>query len=165
MSAMEPERGVSPSDEVRSDLTRAVTAMYSASQGVQHDFAKAHKLSDTDFRALSAIYVAENEGRPLTGAGLGKILSLTPAAVSYLVDRLVSSGHVTRDRDPVDRRRLVLGYSAHGHAVAAEFFGPLGARTREALARFDDDELALALDVITAMTGAMRAAGPTSGEN
>lgn len=149
------------------EVTRTLTAVYAASQGVQHSFAKEHALSDTDFRALTAIYVAENQGRPLTGAGLGKELSLSPAAVSYLVDRLVASGHATRDRDPSDRRRLVLRYSEHGRQVAGNFFGPLGARTQAALASFDDEELATALDVIDAMIGAIRgkAEPPASGED
>lgn len=141
------------------DLSEAVAAGYAASHRLAHDFAQGHDLHTTDFRALTAIYVAENAGEPLTASRLGAELSLSSGAVTYLVDRLIASGHVRRDRDPADRRRVVLTYADHGRGVAGAFFGPLAMRTHAALAGFDDADLRTGLAVMEALTDAIRDGG------
>lgn len=126
-----------------------------ASERLGHVFADSQSLHPTDFRALSAIFRAERQGRTLTGKDLAAQLQLSPAAITYVVDRLVESGHVERERDPADRRRVVLRYSDPGREVAVAFFGPLLRAHGTALAGFADDDLAVAGRVLSTIVAAL----------
>ena len=57
------------------------------------------------------------------------------SSVSVVVTRLVKSGHVSRDRDPRDARRLLLNLTKNGRAIVQK--APLAAQKRvlEALER------------------------------
>lgn len=130
-----------------------------ASDRIGAVFASRHDLHQTDFRALTAISRAEREGDPLTGRRLADELRLTPAAVSYLVDRLAEAGHVWREPDPRDRRRVLLHIGEEGMAVASAFFGPLSRTHDAALAQYSEEELELCLRFLTDVNGALDAFG------
>ncbi|MDG4765495.1 MarR family transcriptional regulator [Solwaraspora sp. WMMD406] len=136
---------------------------------VGHAFAGLHGLHATDLQALIAVMDAENTGTPITPGGLAVQLSLTSSSVTALVDRLERAGHLRRDRDPDDRRKVRLRYAEPGARLATEFFAPLGRRTDAVMAQFSDAELATIrrfLDAIGETTRAHRdevRAAPGSG--
>ncbi|MEU4838547.1 MarR family winged helix-turn-helix transcriptional regulator [Nocardia testacea] len=138
--------------EIAADI-RALTAV---SEQIGHLFAHSHNLRSNDFRALTHIATAEAEGRPLTAGQLRELMGLSPAAITYLIERMIASGHIQRETDPGDRRRVLLHYSDHGMSVAGEFFHPLGRRTRAALAGLPTADLAAAHRVLAAVVAAMR---------
>jgi DNA-binding MarR family transcriptional regulator len=45
---------------------------------------------------------------------IARSMSLDPARVTHLTDKLVSLGYLTRDGDPIDRRRCLLGLTREG---------------------------------------------------
>ena len=100
--------------------------------------------------------VAETTGRPITSGELRERMGLSGAAITYLVDRTMASGHITRQSDPDDRRKVILRYSESGLDTARAFFAPLGLHTRTAMAHLPDDDLAAARRVFTALIDAMR---------
>jgi DNA-binding transcriptional ArsR family regulator len=61
-------------------------------------------LSAADHRALGLI----SRAGAVTAGELAQLTGLSPGAVTGLVDRLESAGHVRRERDPADRRRVVV---------------------------------------------------------
>lgn len=122
-------------------LVSQVQALALASDRIGTVFAGQHHLHTTDFRALTLIYRAEREGVPLTARQLADHLQVSPGAVTYVVDRLAASGHVYRDADPTDRRRVLLRFGEHGRQVAGAFFGPLGRVHAEAMASYSVDDL------------------------
>lgn len=126
-------------------LVAQVQVLALASDRIGTAFASQHDLHTTDFRALTAIHRAERAGQPLTARQLADQLQVSPAAVTYLVDRLTASGHVHRDADPTDRRRVLLRFGDHGREVAGAFFGPLGQAHAEAMASYSEDDLATCL--------------------
>ncbi|WP_425307990.1 MarR family transcriptional regulator [Ammonicoccus fulvus] len=134
------------------DLVRALSA---ASTRVAHDFAHLHELGENDMRALMLIYMADVEGTPMSTSQVAQALGLTPAGGSYLVDRLVHSGHIRREPHPNDRRKTLLRYSESGMEVARGFFGPLFRANHRALAGHDDAALAAAISVLRAVVGSM----------
>jgi DNA-binding MarR family transcriptional regulator len=103
-------------------LLRRVTV---ESQRLGHEFAARHGLHPTDFEALVHVMDAEGGGTPLTPGELAGKLRLSSGATTAVVDRLEKQGHVRRDRDDVDRRKVHLRWAEHGVAVAMEFFGGL----------------------------------------
>jgi DNA-binding MarR family transcriptional regulator len=131
---------------------RAITAQ---SDRIGRHFARLHDVSSGDFHALLHIMVAESTGAPLTLAQLRQRMDLSAAAVTYLVDRMIESGHIRRDADPEDRRKWLLRHEDRGLTLAHAFFTPLGSYLHSAMAELGDQDLAAAHRVFTAMLGAM----------
>jgi DNA-binding MarR family transcriptional regulator len=138
--------------QVSADL-RVLTA---ESEQIGRIFAVVHDVRPTDFRALLHVMVAETRGQPITSGELRQRMGLSGAAITYLVDRMMTSGHITRQSDPGDRRKVILRYSESGLDTAREFFAPLGAHTRTAMADLPDADLAAARRVFAALIEAMR---------
>jgi DNA-binding MarR family transcriptional regulator len=134
-----------------------VRALSAESEQIGRSFAGLHDLTPNDFRALVHILVADDDGVPLTAGELRKRMGLSGAAITYLVERMIASGHIRRESDPADRRKVILRYDQHGMAVARDFFTPLSAHTRTALGDLPDEDLAAAHRVFTALVEAMRA--------
>lgn len=131
---------------------RAVTAQ---SDRIGRHFARQHDVSGNDFHALLHVMVAETAGTPLTMAQLRQRMDVSPAAITYLVDRMIDAGHVRRESDPADRRKALLRYEESGMELAHGFFMPLGVHLRAALAGLPDKDLAAAHRVFDAMITAM----------
>ncbi|GAA2061890.1 MarR family winged helix-turn-helix transcriptional regulator [Williamsia deligens] len=134
-------------------------ALSAASEQIGRAFAARHDLSANDFQALLRIMVADVDGEPLTVGRLGASLGMSSAAMTYLVERMIASGHIRREPDPDDRRRVILRYDEHGMEVARGFFGPLVSLTRSALTDIADDDLATAHRVFSVLIDAIRAYG------
>ena len=113
-----------------------------------HLYAEAKGLYGNDFRALCMMDAAERSGLQLTAGELAQQLSLSSGAVTYLVERLVASGHVERQSDPNDRRKVLLVRSAQGREVSQGYVSPLDSLSQVALAEFEADELTTVSRVI-----------------
>ncbi len=100
--------------------------------------------------------VAETAGQPITSGELGQRMGLSGAGITYLVDRLIDSGHVRRDSHPADRRKVILRYAELGLNTARSFFTPLQKHTHAALVDLVDADLAAAHRAFTALIAAMR---------
>lgn len=119
-------------------------------------FAAMHQVHASDFRALLHILVAETAGRPLTSGELRQKMGLSASAITYLVERMIDSGHLRRESDPADRRKVILRYADHGRETATAFFTPLAAHTHAAMAEICDADLIAAHRVLTALIDSMR---------
>lgn len=144
----------------RTDLEKVISgdvrAMAAESEQIGRSFAGRHDLGVNDFRALVHIMVADEAGSPLTAGELRRRMGLSAAAITYLVERLIDSGHIIRESDPADRRKVILRYADHGLAVAGAFFTPLAQHNHAALAGLPDADLVAAHRVFTAIVTAMR---------
>jgi DNA-binding MarR family transcriptional regulator len=139
-------------DKLMSADMRAVTAQ---SDRIGRHFARQNEVSGNDFHALLHVMVAETAGTPLTMAQLRQRMDVSPAAITYLVDRMIEAGHVRREADPCDRRKALLRYEQSGMELAHGFFTPLGAHLRDALTDLPDKDLLAAHRVFSAMIAAM----------
>jgi DNA-binding MarR family transcriptional regulator len=153
------KRGTQSSPPNRADLEklmsadmRAVTAQ---SDRLGRYFARQNDVSGNDFHALLHVMVAEDAGTPLTMAQLRQRMDVSPAAITYLVDRLIDAGHVRRESDPADRRKALLRYENSGMELAHAFFEPLGVHVHSALAELPDEDLLAADRVFMALIDAM----------
>ena len=134
-----------------------VRAMTAESDQIGSHFAGRHEVAANDFRALLHIMVAETSGVPLTAGDLRRQMGMSGAAITYLVERMIASGHVRRESDPADRRKVILRVADHGMEVGRGFFTPLAEHTRRALADIPDADLVAAHRTFTAVIDAMRA--------
>jgi DNA-binding MarR family transcriptional regulator len=141
---------------LESQITADLRILTAESEQIGRVFAAAHDVRPTDFRALLHVMVAETSGRPITSGELRQRMGLSGAAITYLVDRMVASGHLTRQSDLTDRRKVMLRYSEPGMDTARAFFAPLGLHTSNAMAELPDADLVAAHRVFTALIEAMR---------
>jgi len=80
----------------------------------------------------------------LTAGELAKQTGLTTASITGVVDRLAEAGFVTRERDPHDRRRVVVRLVLdRAMQQVASVFLPVMRSWREMAAHYTDDELRL----------------------
>ncbi len=142
---------------LESRMAADVRALTAESDEIGRVFAARHDVAANDFRALLHVMVAETAGTPLTAGDLRRQMGLSAAAITYLVERMMASGHFLRESDPSDRRKVILRVADQGMTVAREFFTPLAEQTRGALTEFSDDELDIGHRVFTALIEAMRA--------
>lgn len=143
--------------ELESLISADLRALTSESDQIGQLFAASQDVRIADFNALLHIMVAETAGAPITSGELRNRMGLSGAAITYMVDRLIESGHIRRESHPADRRKVVLRYAPAGLDTARSFFTPLRRHTHAALAGLPDAELAAAHRVFTALITAMRA--------
>jgi DNA-binding MarR family transcriptional regulator len=158
-------------DAVRSGLERVIAAdlreLTSESDWIARTFAEQNDLSANEFRALLFVMIAEAENLRMTAGDLRKQMGLSGAAITYLVERMTCAGHLRRESDPGDRRKVILRYGDRGKEVARRFFAVLHDHHHAAMADLPDADLQAAHRTFCAMITAMRgfregaAAGPT----
>jgi DNA-binding MarR family transcriptional regulator len=153
---MNPDQGAT--ERVRLEVLIAADARALAAESDQIGlvFAAAHQVHSSDFRALLHILVAESAGTPLTSGELRHKMGLSAAAITYLVERMIKSGHIRRDSDPADRRKVILRHADHDLDIADAFFTPLAAHTHAAMVDLPDTDLTAGHRVLTALIDAMR---------
>lgn len=117
-------------------------------------FARRNRMPAHDVHALTVIVNAERQGAPATPGDLQRALTLTSGAVTGLVDRLVRAGHVRRQPDERDRRRVRLHSGEAGRRLGQQFFGPLGERTDRIMAARSPAELAVIESFLAEVVGA-----------
>ena len=71
---------------------------------LNHQVGARLKMRDVDFDCLNLL----NQHGPLGPGALAKLAGLHPATMTGVLDRLEKAGWATRDRDPVDRRAVVV---------------------------------------------------------
>jgi DNA-binding MarR family transcriptional regulator len=80
---------------------------------------------------------------PVTAGTIGEHTGLTTGAVTGLMDRLEKAGYVQRERDPRDRRKVVVQLLPNERmdALLATAFGPLADDMTTVAARYSDVEV------------------------
>ena len=91
----------------------------------------------TDGRCMD---ILERTGR-MTAGQLAAASGLTTGAVTTVLDRLERAGYVSRIRDTVDRRRVLVELTHEARRHAWEAYGPLAEGGRTLVERFSDEEL------------------------
>ncbi|MEU4319408.1 MarR family winged helix-turn-helix transcriptional regulator [Nocardia fluminea] len=142
--------------QLETGIAQDLRALTAIAEQIGHVFARSNDLRPNDFRALMHVATADAEGTPISAGRLSKVMGISAPAVTYLVERMIESGHLERVPDPADRRRVNLTYTDHGMSVAAGFFGPIGSRTRAALSALPDADLSAAHRVLVSVTTALR---------
>ncbi|BDB41346.1 MULTISPECIES: MarR family winged helix-turn-helix transcriptional regulator [Mycobacterium] len=153
---MDPDEQSSGRAALEEMIAADLREMSTESDQIGRLFAVSHAVRPTDFRALLHIMVAETAGRPMTSGDLSEQMGMSGAAITYLVDRLIDSGHIRRDSHPADRRKVVLRYADPGLQTARSFFTPLGGHVHRGLSELSDADLAAAHRVFGALIGSMR---------
>jgi DNA-binding transcriptional ArsR family regulator len=99
-------------------------------------------INATDLNCLNIVALTG----PMTAGELARATGLTTASITGVLDRLEEGGFIARERDPGDRRRVIVGLKAGpGLREIGPTFGPLIMAWRSTASRYSDDELRLIL--------------------
>jgi DNA-binding MarR family transcriptional regulator len=100
--------------------------------------AAAAGLNVTDAECLDFL---ADEGRATAGQ-LAELTGLTTGAITSVIRRLTASGYVEAERDPADRRRVIIRPRLENLSATGARYEAFGARGAELLAGYTVDELA-----------------------
>src|SRR5215471_10219779 len=91
----------------------------------------------TDLNCLNILAL----GGRMTAGDLARATGLTTASITGVLDRLEEAGFVRRERDPQDRRRVVVRLDPErGLRDIAPVFHPVVTGWREAAAQYTDEQ-------------------------
>jgi DNA-binding transcriptional ArsR family regulator len=97
----------------------------------------------TDLNCLNIVALTGS----MTAGDLARATGLTTASITGVLDRLEEGGFVRRERDPHDRRRVIVKLNAGpGLREIGPTFGPLLKAWRATAAGYSDDDLRLLLE-------------------
>jgi DNA-binding transcriptional ArsR family regulator len=107
----------------------------------------------TDLNCLNIVALTG----PMTAGELARATGLTTASITGVLDRLEDGGFVRRERDPKDRRRVIVTLNpGPGLREIGPTFGPLVKAWRDAAASYSDEELWLLLGFQRRFEGIVR---------
>lgn len=140
---------VASADQERDELLLRGASAYRRYVSAQllngHATAAAVGLNGTDFSCLNLLALAG----PLTAGQLAQRTGLTTGATTRMIDRLEQGRFVRRERDPTDRRRvIVVVASDRGNELDAAL-EPGRRRMYEVFQRYNAAEVRILLDYFT----------------
>jgi DNA-binding MarR family transcriptional regulator len=133
-------------DEILGSLVRFIAGV------VLNNHAVAQRLglgpTDSQFMTLLDVH------GPLSPGRLAELSGLTSGTVTGVLDRLEKAGFVVRDRDPDDRRKVIVRRDEQAFAERlAPQYEPYDTYTREMLARRSPEELVAIRDFVRELAG------------
>jgi DNA-binding MarR family transcriptional regulator len=98
----------------------AVRALVTEAVTLRRTLSRRSGLTETELDALEHLV-----GAPSTPSGLARLLDISTAASTGVVDRLERRGHVERRKHPSDRRRLEIHITDDGRAELLRRLNPV----------------------------------------
>ncbi|MED4956629.1 MarR family transcriptional regulator [Paenibacillus macerans] len=114
--------------ELRENGTRAVMLHQTISEKIG--------LNATDHKCLDYLLKAG----PVTAGRLAELTGLTTGAVTSVIDRLEQAGFATRDKDPNDRRKVLVKAVSEKSELISSLFGSALKATKELVTRYNEQE-------------------------
>jgi DNA-binding transcriptional ArsR family regulator len=141
----ELERDAEPGDSperarrrMESEFLLAVRRAGSVMQLLGAASAERIGINVTDLNCLNILAL----GGRMTAGELARRTGLTTASITGVLDRLEEAGFVRRERDPDDRRRVIVRLdAARGMRDVAPVFAPVVAAWRAVAEQYTEDEL------------------------
>src|SRR3984957_10804221 len=99
---MGPDETAGGRAALEQQISAHLRVMTAESEQIGRSFAVVHDVRPTDFRALLHVVGAEPAGAPITAGDLGQRMGLAGAAITYVVDRMMASVHISRQAGPND---------------------------------------------------------------
>ncbi|MER6613451.1 MarR family winged helix-turn-helix transcriptional regulator [Streptomyces xantholiticus] len=120
---------------------RIASRRYMASYALFNQAVADHlRLHPTDLQCLNLLSL---EPGPVTTGRIAELTGLTTGSATRLVDRLERSGHVTRERDTRDRRRVLVRLVPERMAEFGALWQRLNGPWTAMFDEYDDNEIAL----------------------
>jgi len=121
---------------------------------LNHQVSAHIELKDVDLDCLELI----NRHGPISPSALARSAGLHPATMTGILDRLERGGWVARDRDPSDRRAVVIRARRDRGAELFRLYAGMNTAMDELCAGYTDAELELLADFLRRTVDAGRGA-------
>lgn len=141
-------------DRLRAELVAAGRALGNSSAMLNHACAERLGIHATDWECVSLL----NEALPasLTAGQLAELTGLSTGAITGVIDRLESAGFVRRERDPADRRRVIVRLSPAKMVEVVPLFAGMLADMVALQQRYSEQDLAKFVELLTAAGDILR---------
>ncbi|MFF3564093.1 MarR family winged helix-turn-helix transcriptional regulator [Streptomyces sp. NPDC002574] len=151
--------------EVDPQVEKIVTALGRLNRRLHVGYSRhlsAVGITAAEWEVLKALVVV---GRPyrLGPGDLAKRLGLTPAAMTHRIDRMVSEGLVTRERDESNRVRVIVELTDDGRGKWLETMRMAAAFEGDLLQDLEPDERSVLGDLLTRLLRRVEADQPDAG--
>jgi DNA-binding MarR family transcriptional regulator len=103
-------------------------------------------LNRTDLHVVTLLHDAGS----MTAGEIAQATNLTTGAITAVIDRLEKSGYAQRERDPVDRRRVVVKLRLERRRQIAQVFLPLLRRSTDIYVKLREQDRAVLLEFLRA---------------
>ena len=151
---------VDASEAQRGAIVGLLCAYVSEAIRTTEQWACEHGIHTTDARAMAALGDAQRAERAMTAGELAAAIGLSSPATSALISRLESAGHIDRERDPDDRRRVILTPTPSAIAGAIAYFQPMGDAVTAALFGCDSTDTAVIAGFLERLVRSINTAPP-----
>ncbi|HYS40729.1 MAG TPA: MarR family transcriptional regulator [Pseudonocardiaceae bacterium] len=142
--------------EARPSLLYAIKQVELVSRAHLDDLLKPSGVTALQYTALTVLQRRDG----LSSAQLARNSFVTPQAMADLVTGLERRGLITRDRDPDNRRRLLISLTEAGHALLAQHESAVRALEEQMLADLDRTERAALADYLNRCRAALATEPP-----
>ncbi|HLR45247.1 MAG TPA: MarR family winged helix-turn-helix transcriptional regulator [Brevibacterium sp.] len=123
------------------DLIHANQVQTMVSRTAAAQFAHTHGLNLIDFHVVQSVISLGDEQETATPGYIARGLSLSASTLTSILERLVRAGHLVRERDSADRRRISIYHTEKSARLMADFYRHLAARYEEAFEAADDEQV------------------------
>ena len=120
-------------------------------------------MGETDLLALRHLLRAQAAGERLGPKDLSRVLGITTASTTSLLDRLVGSGHVRREPHPTDRRSLVIVPTAASDSEVRATLGDMHRRMKAVAGELSAAEAGVVVRFLRRMSEAVAEPGAEAG--
>ena len=112
-------------------------------------------MGETDLLALRYLLEAETAGQEVRPKELAARLGMTSASMTALVDRMATSGYITRQPHPSDRRAIILRPTRGADEEVRHALGKMHGRMIEVAESLSDEEAKAVLHFLLHMRKAV----------
>jgi DNA-binding MarR family transcriptional regulator len=140
MSSQHPDRAALLAAVLR-EVRRMTAQSVLISQAVSERFG----LSSSDLECLDLALLSGGA----TAGEFAKVTGLTTGAITGVIDRLERAGYVRRERDPADRRKVIVRARAAMTRRIAPVYDSLQREMTAIWSTYSDEQLALIADFLT----------------
>src|SRR6266508_6775182 len=128
---------------------------------LNHQVSARIELKDVDLDCLELI----NRHGPISPSALARRAGLHPATMTGLLDRLERGGWVARERDPSDRRAVVVRAVRSRYPDLLRLYAGMNRSMNQIYAGYDESELELLADFLQRTANAGRSATDELSDN
>ena len=144
MSSQSPDRAAERA-ALLAGVLREVRRMTAQSVLISQAVSERFGLNSSDLECLDLALLSGGA----TAGEFAKATGLTTGAITGVIDRLERAGYVRREKDPTDRRKVVVRARPAMTRRIAPLYDSLQREMTALWSRYNDGELALVLDFLT----------------
>ena len=135
-------------------LIHASQVQMMAARTAAAQFAHTNGLNLIDFNVVQSVVSLGEDDETATPGYIARQLTLSASTLTSILERLVRSGYLIRERDSADRRRISIYHTDKSAQLIADFYLHLSAQVEAEFGTADDEQLSRHISVVSSLTNA-----------